>query len=92
MCGGRRRSGTERVAIGVVRQRADEHAERHLERLRGINPLAIRLDLGDDQVLRFGSNDVQRPVSRPDMVLPSIVADGAGITSLPVRFGVRRKR
>ena len=58
-CGGRRRSGTRRVAIGVVRQRADEHAERDLERLRGVNLLAIRFDLGDDQVLCFGGNDVQ---------------------------------
>ena len=38
----------QRVAIGVIRQGADEHAERDLERLRGIDFLAIRLDLEDD--------------------------------------------
>ena len=59
MCGGRRRSGSRRIAIGVVRQGTNEHAERHLERLRGINLLAVRLDLGDDQILRFGSNHIQ---------------------------------
>ena len=37
----------------------NEHAKRYLERLRGVNLFAIRRDLEDDQVLRFGSNDVE---------------------------------
>ena len=66
MCGGRRRSGSHGVAIGVVRQGPDEHAQRHLERLRGINLVAIRVDLGNDDVLWFRSNHVERKCAARD--------------------------
>ena len=50
---------THRVAIGVIGQGVNEHAERHFKRLRGVNPLAVALDLGEDEVLCFGRNDLQ---------------------------------